>query len=90
MERHGPEPEVLACTSRKQELNAIVERIEAFRNSAHNSLGIICKTRRQAARLHKTLAKQSSKIHLLDAHSATVANGVIVMSAYLAKGLEFD
>jgi len=90
VERHGPEPEVLACTSRKLELNAIVERIEAFRNTAHNSLGIICKTRRQAARLHQTLAKQDSKIHLLDAHSATVANGVIVMSAYLAKGLEFD
>jgi DNA helicase II / ATP-dependent DNA helicase PcrA len=61
VERHGPEPEVPACTSRKQELNAIVKSIEAFRNTAHKSLGIICKSHRQAVRLAQTLAKQISK-----------------------------
>mgnify|MGYP005847711771 CR=1 FL=1 len=90
VERHGPEPEVLACATRKKEIDAVVQRIEAFRASAHNSLAIICKTRRQAARLHKTLEKRLGDIHLLDSHSAAVASGVIVMSAHLAKGLEFD
>ncbi|PKL94623.1 MAG: helicase, partial [Gammaproteobacteria bacterium HGW-Gammaproteobacteria-8] len=90
VERHGAEPEVLACASRKREVDAIIERIEAFRESSHKSLGIICKTRQQAARLHQALTRKISEVHLLDVHSAAFSSGVIVMSAHLAKGLEFD
>jgi len=90
IERHGPAPEVLACTSRAKEIDAMVERIEAFRGSDHKSLGLICKTRRQAAHLHKMLSKRLDAIQLLDTHSAAFASGVIVLSAHLAKGLEFD
>ena len=90
VERHGPEPEVLACASRKTEIDAIVERIEAFRASDHQSLGLICKTRRQATKLHKALAKRVGDIHLLDMQSAAFSGGVVIMGAHLAKGLEFD
>lgn len=43
----------------RREMDAIVERIRAFRDSDHHSLSVICKTRRQAVRVHKTLAKNS-------------------------------
>lgn len=90
VERHGPEPEVLAVSSAAKEIDAIVERIEEFRASKHHSLGVICKTRRQARRIHKALSKKLDNIHLLDVSSAAMSNGVIVMNAHLAKGLEFD
>ncbi|MDT8410446.1 MAG: ATP-binding domain-containing protein, partial [Wenzhouxiangellaceae bacterium] len=90
VERHGPEPEVLACSSRAKELDAIVMRIEEFRASGHQGLGLICKTRRQAAKLHKALGMRLDDIHLLDTQSAAFSGGVVVMGAHLAKGLEFD
>ena len=52
-----------------KEINAIVERIEAFRTSDHQSLRLICKTRRQATKLHKALEKRVGDIHLLDMQS---------------------
>lgn len=90
VERHGPEPEVLPVGSSAKEIEVIVEWIEQFRASDHHSLGVICKTRRQAKRVHKALSKKLDDIHLLDISSAAMSNGVIVMSAHLAKGLEFD
>ncbi|MDZ7791405.1 MAG: 3'-5' exonuclease [Xanthomonadales bacterium] len=90
VERHGPEPEVLECSSRPKEVAAIVERIEEFQASDHNTLAIICKTRGDSKRLHKSLAKQIDDLHLIDELSAGLSSGVVVMSAHLAKGLEFD
>lgn len=45
VKRHRPEREIVACTSRQKAIDSIVERIAAFRDSAHHKLGIICKTR---------------------------------------------
>lgn len=44
----------------------------------------------QAARLHKSLADGGIEVRLLDAGSAGFSTGVIVCTAHLAKGLEFD
>ena len=90
VERHGPAPEVLALPDRRREVDAVIERIEDFNQSEHHSLGIVCKSRRHAQRLHKALEKRLGEIHLLDSHSSAFSSGVVVMSAHLAKGLEFD
>ncbi|MFP4144192.1 MAG: HelD family protein [Phycisphaeraceae bacterium] len=88
VERHGDTPAVIACQDPEQELDAIRQLIGAFRKSGHNALGIICKTQEQADRLHDALG--SGKVHLLDARSTTFTSGVMIATAYLAKGLEFD
>jgi DNA helicase-2/ATP-dependent DNA helicase PcrA len=90
IERHGDEPEVLAFNSRKKEIDAIKERITEFRESRFNTLGIICKTQKQAKRLHKALEGESDRLQLLSEDSQSFAPGVIVCTAHLAKGLEFD
>jgi DNA helicase-2/ATP-dependent DNA helicase PcrA len=51
-------------------------------------LGIIAKTRDQAAFLYKEL--KALHVHLLTADSTTFAEGIIITTAHLAKGLEFD
>jgi len=52
-------------------------------------LGIICKTTDQAERVYEFL-KQVHKVHLLKADSTSFYEGVIITTAHLAKGLEFD
>jgi DNA helicase-2/ATP-dependent DNA helicase PcrA len=88
LERHGRAPQLLRCGSPAEELPAIQQVVDAFQRSGYQSLGIICKTRRQAAQVHEAL--QGPGVQLLTAESTTFKEGVIIATAYLAKGLEFD
>lgn len=88
LDRHGPEPTVVGCTSPEQELETIRQLIVSFQRSDYHSLGIICKTLRQAEQTYQAL--QAPTIHLLTAESTTFKEGVIITTAHLAKGLEFD
>jgi DNA helicase II / ATP-dependent DNA helicase PcrA len=88
MERHGPEPVLVRFNGKTEELEAIRQLITAFRSSGNHSLGIICKTLRQAADAYRTL--EAPGVHLLTDESTSFKEGVIITTAHLAKGLEFD
>lgn len=88
MERHGTPPEVKMISSQSEEIEEIKKRIAQFKESGHQSLGIICKTYRQAESLNKEL--KSPGVHLLTADSTAFKEGVIITTTHLAKGLEFD
>jgi len=88
LERHGREPQLVRCDNPAAEIAAIREMVAAFRSAGRQSLGIICKTAGQAAAVYEAL--QGPGVQLLTAESTTFREGVLVTTAYLAKGLEFD
>lgn len=88
--RHGEPPQLLSCKTKAEELSTLSTLIEAFQKSEHNSLAIICKTQQQADKLAKDLDKFDYPVHLLTAFSNAYSQGVIICSAHMAKGLEFD
>ncbi len=88
--RHGDKPVVVACQDEKQQAEQVRQAIEAFRGSGHNTLGIVCKTQDQAKSLYKRLGKVRDGVRLLDARSTVFSQGVMIATAFLAKGLEFD
>jgi DNA helicase-2/ATP-dependent DNA helicase PcrA len=88
LERHGRAPQVLRFDNPAEELPAIRGLVAAFQSSGYQSLGIICKTLRQAAQVHQAL--QGPGVQLLTADSTTFKEGIVITTAYLAKGLEFD
>ncbi|MBD2716601.1 AAA family ATPase [Hymenobacter sp. BT646] len=88
LERHGPEPDIRRCHTRDEELETLQQLIIAFRSSGNHSLGIICKTLRQAEQVYEAL--QASDVHLLTDESTSFKEGAIITTAHLAKGLEFD
>jgi DNA helicase-2/ATP-dependent DNA helicase PcrA len=88
LERHGREPLLLRFDRPADELAAIQELVAAFQSGGQQSLGIVCKTLRQAETVHQ--AVQGAGIQLLTADSTTFKEGVVITTAYLAKGLEFD
>jgi DNA helicase-2/ATP-dependent DNA helicase PcrA len=90
VERHGSEPEVIACSDAATEVAEVGARIERFERGGHRTLGVICKTARQAATLHQALASSGIATTLLDDASTSFSAGAIVTTAHLAKGLEFD
>lgn len=90
IERHGEEPRVLACGARAKEFEAIRSEVATFAESDFNTLGVICKSQKQARRTHDALKGTADQLHLLTEGSRKFARGVIVCTAHMAKGLEFD
>lgn len=90
MERHGESPEIMLCKRPAEATARIVAEVEDFRSSSHRSLAIIAKTQKRAAAVQRGLVEAGIEARLLDADSASFPTGVVVCSAHLAKGLEFD
>ena len=88
MERHGPSPVMKAFKSNTEEIEEIEKLIHQFKNSGHQSLGIICKTHQQAGFIYEEL--KASDVHLLSAESTSFNDGIVITTVHLAKGLEFD
>lgn len=88
--RHGEEPVLLPCKNPEEELTAITELIAVFKRSTYKSLGIICKTEAQAEEITEKLKPHTDNIYFLSNRSSAFAKGIIVTSAHMAKGLEFD
>lgn len=88
--RHGEAPQVLRCESRAEEVDRIREGIDALSGAGHNTLGVICKTQKQAEGTFAALRAAGHDAHLLGAGSSAFRRGVIVCTAHMAKGLEFD
>jgi DNA helicase-2/ATP-dependent DNA helicase PcrA len=88
MERHGEEPKVIGFSSFAEETAALQEMVARFADSGNQSLGVICKTQRQAQALFEKI--KGPHVHLLTPESTAFSAGVIVTTVHLAKGLEFD
>jgi len=89
IERHGEEPAIFSFKTEAEELTQIKKSIDSFLDSNYNSLGIICKTQPQADRLYQELTEDYS-VGLLNAVSVAFGSGIVITTAHLAKGLEFD
>ncbi len=88
MERHGEVPAVLQFNSDIDEINELRKAIDNFKVSPYLSMGVICKTEKQAEYLYDQL--KAPDVHLITSDSTTFTSGVIVTTAHLSKGLEFD
>lgn len=88
--RHGEKPQILSFKNRQAEIEGIAQLIGTFRESAHKSLGIICRDETQAAALYEELKTYDKDILFLSSESNVFLTGIIVTSAHMAKGLEFD
>ncbi|MFN2261262.1 MAG: UvrD-helicase domain-containing protein [Psychroflexus sp.] len=90
LERHGDVPQILKFSSAEDEFEYIKSQIHKFKESGQNSFGIICKTQTQADELYSKLKPEVNALKLLDATSIAFEGGVVITTAHLAKGLEFD
>lgn len=88
--RHGEKPKVIHYKNEKEELSGILDLISVYRESVYKSLGIICKTEMQAKVMADELKQYAADIHFLSNQSSAFVQGIIITSAHMAKGLEFD
>lgn len=89
IERHGTEPVFKAFRKQADELDFVAGEVRAFQDSEFQSMAIVCRTQAEANELHQRLSPLGG-VSLLDSKSKFFASGVVITTAYLAKGLEFD
>ncbi|HYE69231.1 MAG TPA: UvrD-helicase domain-containing protein [Anaerovoracaceae bacterium] len=90
IERHGDTPNVSIYNTQIDEFNRILDLIQLFNQSDYRSLGIICKSQKQANELYGKIRNIHDDILLLNFNSNEFKEGIIISSAHMSKGLEFD
>lgn len=88
--RHGEKPQILQFGSAVEELSGIMGLISTYRKSGYKSLGIICKTEQQAREMADVLKSYANDISFLSSQSSAFVQGIVITSAHMAKGPEFD
>ena len=91
IERHGKSPIVYNekdIASEKEQIIALATQF--LKDKTFHSLAIICKTEKEAEDVKCTLDDKQINAQYLSSESTRFTDGIIVTTAQLAKGLEFD
>lgn len=88
-QRHGQEPTVIYAKSMAVIDQGIIRSVKELLESGYETIAVIVKTQKEAARLHARLAK-FMEIALINSQTKGLGKGPLVIPAYMAKGLEFD
>ncbi|MFP4014608.1 MAG: HelD family protein [Chitinispirillaceae bacterium] len=90
VERHGEEPVVKVVNSESEQIEQILSVLEKAEHHSHSSIGIVCKTQLMAEELFNELRPHLPSICLLTPDSTTFQKGIVITTAHMSKGLEFD
>ena len=87
--RKGEEPKVYAASDQKDYEKLILEEVKTCLGQDYQSVGLVCKTEKNARCLYDSL-KGKISLNLINSTSVSETNGVFVIPVYMSKGLEFD
>ncbi|MFC4777415.1 RNA polymerase recycling motor HelD [Paenibacillus sp. GCM10023252] len=87
--RSGDEPSINQVKDHEAMLAALTERIAELQSAGHASIAVICKTAEQSRTVFDRLSPTQG-CTLIQSETVTFGGGVVVIPAYLAKGVEFD
>lgn len=88
-ERHEAVPVIISKDTIKSMDEAVIEHIDLYRKQGYESIAIICKTAEQSEKLYGRV-KGGQNIKLIVSNEDEIEKGVMIIPAYMAKGLEFD
>ncbi|HET7579721.1 MAG TPA: RNA polymerase recycling motor HelD [Bacillales bacterium] len=87
--REGNKPTLTEVKDETALNGKIEDRIQEMQAAGHQTIAVICKTMAESRKVYEEL-KNKISIQLMDQETYTFKKGVLVIPAYLAKGIEFD
>lgn len=88
-ERDGEMPVLTQVSDRAELHRRITSKVADFQKQGYHSIAVICKSAAESTHAYKELGSIED-IMLVKSGSAEYEQGVVVIPAYLAKGIEFD
>lgn len=87
--RTGKEPVVKKERSRKAILEDIIMIIEDIDKEKYRTTAVLCKNEEEVREVYEALSEKAD-VTLIKESTTVYCEGILVMPAYFAKGLEFD
>ena len=88
-DRNGPKPTITKIENHLQLHAVIMEKIKKLKAKDYQTIAVLCKTAKESELAYASLSSDLN-IQLIKLHSNTYDQGILIMPAYLAKGIEFD
>lgn len=88
-DREGEKPVLTQVSNRDELHDKIVSKVKDFQSREYNTIAIICKSAAESAAAYDALST-IGEIKLVQKGTNEYEQGVVVIPAYLAKGIEFD
>lgn len=88
-QREGKMPTISAVVNQHHLIEQIVRRVQQLQEHGHRTIAIICKTTEESREAYAALSAQLTIQHVQKATQA-FQQGIVLIPAYLAKGIEFD
>lgn len=85
--REGSKPVIIKKNDTEELIKAIAQKIRTL--DSYKTIAVICKTASESEEVH-ILLRAYIEVYLVDKRSNKFDLGVVVIPAYLAKGIEFD
>ncbi|WP_336773310.1 RNA polymerase recycling motor HelD [Paenibacillus sp. MMO-58] len=90
-ERHGKKPLITTARSREALLRQLVHDLESLKAEGNRSIAVIAKNAAESKEAYEALTSYGMEdIRLVTTDTLTFESGIMVIPAYLAKGVEFD
>ena len=87
--RNGNLPTVYQLEDIYASYRLINQLLERLKQSGHQTIAIICKTQYEADAAYERL-KEKDDVQRMDKTTYRFTEGILILPAYLAKGIEFD
>lgn len=88
--RHGKVPEITVLDDASKYEKVLDDMLHEFVKEGYSSIAIICKTALESKLAYEGLKDRWKTVTLVDQDTVTFEQGIMVIPAYLAKGVEFD
>lgn len=88
-ERDGERPIVMEVEQLEMLNEKIVDQVVKYEQEGHETIALIGKTMEECEDVYQRL-KNRIDLHLMTQEAHTFEKGIVVIPAYLAKGIEFD
>lgn len=88
-DRGGSKPTLTEVADEMELVERVVSRIAELKDEGHQSIAVITKTVAESKLAYQQLREEVS-VRLIDQETVSYEQGVVIIPAYLAKGVEFD
>ncbi|MBC2104739.1 UvrD-helicase domain-containing protein [Listeria booriae] len=88
-ERDGEKPSFVLCMDGQERDAKLRHTLSGLVGKEYGTIAVICKTAAESAAIYELLSP-AFDVQLATEHSYSYDSGIIVLPAYLAKGIEFD
>lgn len=88
-ERHGSKPQIIYKESLSLLDEAVISEVSRLAQQGYESIAVICKSQKEAENLFDRIAGLMN-ITLIKPNHKDFVKGPVIISSYLAKGLEYD